>query len=270
MDEFSCKYGTICYLLTGARTGGAALVFLHGLGSSHHQFDAVAKKLPIDRLVLMIDFPCHGDNAPKADTQQNFSYFTSLVIELCDHLGVEHAVFIGISMGGAVALRCAAMRPDLAISLMIIRPAWLAAAAPDHLALIDRCAEWLTFMGMDDAIRALEHDADYIEMRDDVALSAASVRAVFDRDHAVAHAPVLSALFHSTPFENVSAIRAIKTPTIVVGTHADSFHPIAVAKATTNALPNAELHILPPRYLNPDEHQAALIELITEKVGVAV
>jgi len=92
------------------------------------------------------------------------------------------------------------------------------------------------------------------------------VRAVFGRPHASSHAFVLSAMFGDRPFQSLNQLRNLNVPAIVVGSHADSLHPVSIAKATANALPNAELKILPPRYLQPEEHHTALSQLINEKM----
>ncbi|EAR51916.1 hypothetical protein OG2516_16484 [Oceanicola granulosus HTCC2516] len=245
------------------------MVLLHGLGASSAQFEFLLPGLADRHSVLMVDCPGHGGNLAEPSAPIGFAPFTELVLQLCAHLGIRDARFAGISMGSALALACAARQPELVRALVLIRPSWLAAPAPDHLALIDRCGRWLTEADPAAAQRQLEADPDYIEMRDEVPLAAASVRALFARPHAAAHAPVLSAMFHSAPFDAIRALRAIRTPAIVVGTHADSLHPVPIANATANALPDAELVILPPRYLQPDKHRAALAQLLLNPTGVA-
>ena len=39
----------------------------------------------------------------------------------------------GISMGAAIALRIAALRPDLVSALVLARPAWLDANGPENI-----------------------------------------------------------------------------------------------------------------------------------------
>lgn len=223
-----------------------------------------------DVSVLLIDLPGHGENLATPNNPISFEIFCKLILSLVDDLQLESIDFAGISMGSALALMCAARRPDLVRQLVVVRPSWLVSAAPEHLSLIDRCGQWLSTFPVPVAVEHLEADPFYIEMSDDVPLAAASVRGVFDRDHAKAHAPVLSAMFHNVPFHSLNELRSIKTPSVVVGTHADSLHPLAISNATANALSNAELQILPPRYLQPEKHHSALNELILGKIGVSV
>ena len=241
---------------------------LHGLGASHSQFKFLVDTADEDTAILLVDFPGHGANYLSPKKLISFENYCSLIVGLCDELQLKGVDFVGISMGSALALMCAAQRPDLARKLVVIRPSWLASSAPEHLSLVNRCGVWLSSTPQNSAIANLEADPDYVEIVEDVPLAAVSVRCVLERDHAEEHAPALSAMFNSTPFKSLNEVRAIRTPTIVVGTHADSLHPIAIANATANALPNAVMRVLPPRYLQPDKHKAALSALILEKTGV--
>lgn len=268
LNAFDCEYGRLDYDFRRASGAGHALVLLHGLGSSHKQFDFLVDAVDECTPILLIDLPGHGANSLTSKHPISFENFCNSILNLCDKLRLESADFAGVSMGSALALMCAARRPKLVRHLVVIRPSWLVSSAPEHLSLVDRCGQWLLSGTYGSALAQLEADPDYIEMREDVPLAAASIRGVFDRDHALAHAPVLSGMFNSSPFGSLNELRAIKTPTVVVGTHADSLHPVAVANATANALPDAEMQILPPRYLQPEKHQAALSALILEKTGV--
>lgn len=266
---FHCEYGKLNYAFHRNCDVDGTLVLLHGLGASHAQFSSLISATKSTASVLAIDMPGHGENIMVDSDQVSFDSFCHLILCLCDDVGITSAVFAGISMGSALALACAAHQADLVRQLVVVRPSWLVSAAPDHLSLIDRCGQWLSEGSVAAALTQLEADPAYGAMRDDVPLAAASVRGLFERDHAKAHAPVLSRMFHSSPFKSLADLRSINVPATVVGTHVDSLHPMAVANAVTNALPNAELQILPPRYLQPENHQAALNDLILKKLGVA-
>jgi pimeloyl-ACP methyl ester carboxylesterase len=63
------------------------------------------------------------------------------VIELCEQLGVERAVFVGVSMGGQVALEIAVARPELVSALVLA-----GASLPEH--------EWSA------PVRAVQHEEE--------------------------------------------------------------------------------------------------------------
>ena len=253
----------------GGALAADTYVFLHGLGASHEQFDFVHKSAPQSACLLMVDLPYHGENTAAPEAGLSFDDFAELVLALCDHLNIKHARFVGVSMGGGLALMCALRRPELVEHLVIIRPSWLASACPPHLALIERCGAWLDQYDPAEALAQLERDTAYQELLQDVPLAAASVQGVFLRPHATAHAPVLGAMFNDCPFASLNELRAVQVPATVIGTHADSLHPVSIANATANALPNGTLKILPPRYLRPKDHANALADTIFDRTGAA-
>lgn len=267
LDLFHCFFGALSYKYMPRDPSIGTLVLLHGLGASHQQFDMIATQTSSSASVLLIDLPGHGENVVPPGCDISFENYCDLILSLFDELQLNQVDIVGISMGSALAMKCANRRPELVRQLILVRPSWLASGAPEHLSLIDRCGQWLASLPTEQALECLEADPFYVEMRDDVPLAAQSVRGVFDRPHARAHAPVLSAMFHDAPFATFNDVRTIAAPAIVIGTHADSLHPVAITNATANALPNAELRILPPRYLQPEKHQAALNELILGTIG---
>lgn len=219
--------------------------------------------------MLMVDLPNHGENTAESEARLNFNDFANLMLALCDHLGIGQARFVGVSMGAALALMCALRRPELVQHLVVVRPSWLASTRPPHLALIDRCGAWLRQYSPSEALERLIADAEYQELVQDVPLAATSVKGMFHRPHAVVHAAVLSAMFNDRPFASLTELRGVRVPATVVATHADSLHPVAIANATANALPKGTLKVLPPRYLRPEDHAAALVDTIFHKTGVA-
>jgi pimeloyl-ACP methyl ester carboxylesterase len=100
------------------RTGEPALC-LHGLeGSSRNWTDlmqAVAPRLACDA----VDLPGFGDSPPRPDGRYSIDALAQTVITLLD----RPVHLIGNSLGGAVAVRVAARRPDLVRSLTLISPA---------------------------------------------------------------------------------------------------------------------------------------------------
>lgn len=268
LDFFCCEYGGLGYAWCPNDDANRTVILLHGLGASHKQLETVARVASDTASVLLIDLPAHGHKLAMPGTTYSFDTFCNLILCLVDSLRLQSVNMVGISMGSALALMCAAKRPELVQHLIVVRPAWLASAAPEHLSLIDRCGQWLTALPVPEALARLHADPEYLEMCEDVPLAAASIKGVFERPYAKEHAPVLSAMYHSTPFHTLNELRAIKVPSVVIGSHADHLHPIGIANATAKALPNARLQILPPRYLQPEKHQAALSTLILDTIGV--
>jgi len=107
------------YAVAGA---GPALVLVHGLGGTIENWLALAPPLAAGHRVLVPDLPGHGRSAPLPEAR-DLDALAEAVLATVDAEHVRGAVWIGHSLGGAVALRAAALSPDA------VRGIVLAAAA---------------------------------------------------------------------------------------------------------------------------------------------
>jgi pimeloyl-ACP methyl ester carboxylesterase len=81
-----------------------AVVLLHGYSASVQWWDRVAAALP-GRRVVAIDLVGHGGSEAPSDVEQyGIDGQAEAVRRALDDLGVEHAVLVGHSMGGLVAI----------------------------------------------------------------------------------------------------------------------------------------------------------------------
>lgn len=98
------------------------LVLLHGGGQNAHTWDTVA--LALGRPLVAIDLPGHGHSGRRSD--RNYGPWTNAeaVAAVLDQLHSRWPgrglVVVGMSLGGATAIRLASMRPDLARRLVIV------------------------------------------------------------------------------------------------------------------------------------------------------
>lgn len=82
---------------------GAAVVLLHGSGSSLHCFDRVAKKLTGDFDVIRLDLPGFGLTGPRPDRDYRIETYVSLLKRFVDKVGVSQFILGGNSLGGNIA-----------------------------------------------------------------------------------------------------------------------------------------------------------------------
>jgi len=101
---------------------GSALVLVHGLGGTVENWRAIAPALAERHRVLIPDLPGHGHSAALPEAR-HLDAFADVVCALAEAEGIDRAVWVGHSLGGAVALRAAARRPET------VRGVVLAAAA---------------------------------------------------------------------------------------------------------------------------------------------
>ena len=128
--------------------GGARgdLVLLHGYLDLAHSFDAVIEALAGRGFhVVAPDFRGHGDTdrVPRGAYYHSLDYVADLDA-LADALGIARAHVIAHSMGGSVATRWAAARPERVASLALLEgvgpPAMPADVTPD------RTTAWLDWL----------------------------------------------------------------------------------------------------------------------------
>ena len=98
--------------------GGAPLVFANSLGTDLRLWDDVVRRLPKAYRIIRYDKRGHGlSQCPEAPYAMGT--LVSDAEALLDHLGVRHAVFIGLSIGGMIAQGLAVKRPDLLRAMVI-------------------------------------------------------------------------------------------------------------------------------------------------------
>ncbi|MCS0605021.1 alpha/beta hydrolase [Streptomyces sp. LP11] len=106
-----------------AREGLPPALYVHGLGGSSQNWSALMAGL--DGVVdgEAVDLPGFGDSPPPDDGDYSVTGHARAVIRHLDAAGRGPVHLFGNSLGGAVATRVAAVRPDLARTLTLVSPA---------------------------------------------------------------------------------------------------------------------------------------------------
>ncbi len=97
---------------------GPAVLFNHGFLMDHTMFDAQVDALRDSYRCVRWDERGFGDTRATG----TFTYWDSAddAVGLLDHLGIDRAVFVGMSQGGFLALRAALTHPDRVRALVLI------------------------------------------------------------------------------------------------------------------------------------------------------
>jgi pimeloyl-ACP methyl ester carboxylesterase len=111
------------------RGSGEPLVLIHGLGSSGADWALQVPALEKEFRIIIPDLPGSGHSAPLRQACSIGGLAASLWA-LCDHLGSPRINIVGFSLGGAVGLEMALMRPDAVRRLALINS--LATYRLDH------------------------------------------------------------------------------------------------------------------------------------------
>ncbi|MHB8452449.1 MAG: alpha/beta fold hydrolase [Mycobacteriales bacterium] len=114
--------GSLFVRESGAREGELA-VFVHGLGGSATNWTDLMALLGARVRGLAPDLPGFGYSDPAPDGNYTLAAHARAVIALIEACGSGPAHLFGNSLGGAVATRLAALRPDLVRTLTLVSPA---------------------------------------------------------------------------------------------------------------------------------------------------
>ncbi|PRY01989.1 alpha/beta fold hydrolase [Allonocardiopsis opalescens] len=103
--------------------GREPAVFVHGLGGSATNWTDLMAELGDVLAGAAPDLPGFGESPPPPDDDYSIDAHADVVAGLVEALGRGPVHLFGNSMGGAVATRVAAQRPELVRSLTLVTPA---------------------------------------------------------------------------------------------------------------------------------------------------
>ncbi|HJP93431.1 MAG TPA: alpha/beta hydrolase [Pyrinomonadaceae bacterium] len=98
-----------------------ALILIHGFASSTLVWSKVFLRLAQeDYRVIAVDMLGYGYSAKPKNGEYTIAGQAKLLMRLLDCLGIERAIFVGSSYGGAVAATCALDYPDRVEKLILV------------------------------------------------------------------------------------------------------------------------------------------------------
>ena len=241
------------------------VVIQHGLcGDARQTAEALPDALGFHRITL----ECRGHGASDAGDTFSIGIFTEDLAALIETLPAP-VVVGGISMGAAIATRLAITRPDLVRGLILVRPAWVAEAAPSNMAPNAEVGDLLAALPALPALPARAARAAFAASATaaTLALTApdnlASLMGFFAREPLAVTAALLTRISADGPGISEDDLRALTIPALVCSTAQDAIHPAALAAQLAQLIPNAELIELPRKGRDKPAHLAALHAAMT-------
>ena len=248
-----------------ARPDALPLLLQHGLCGSAQQ---TVEACPDDPALRLLTLECRGhggsDAGPLSDLSNlSIATFADDLIAWIAHLRLPPLVLGGISMGAAIATRVAVLRPDLVRGLVLVRPAWVSADAPENmrpnaevgalLAQHTAPAAQALFLQGTTAQRLARQAPDNL----------ASLQGFFTRAPQAVTAALLQRIAMDGPGITEAQLRAITVPVLVVGHGQDAIHPWEHARQLADGLPNARLVRITPKAVDKAACMADLHAAIT-------
>lgn len=224
------------YEITGE---GYPLVFIHGLGSSHRDWEEQIPVFSKDYKCITMDLRGHGWT-DKPDEQYSIPQFASDVAELLKALNVSDAYVVGLSLGSAVAFHLAISYPNLVRKLVITN---MSAAVP-YKTFSDKKTFFIRtlivkFLGMKKMGETIapklfvKQDAHNEKWRKKMA-------ARWAENDPKAY---LSSLYALENWNVMDELHEIKCPTLVIHSDEDYF-PLEHKKKYTSLIPKGEIIIV--------------------------
>ena len=93
---------------------------IHGSAANAHWFDYIARDLGKDYRVLSLDQRGHGDSEWAKDADYSYERYARDLAAVIESLDCDELILVGHSMGGMVALMCAAQTPVGIDKLVIV------------------------------------------------------------------------------------------------------------------------------------------------------
>ena len=206
------------------------VVLIHGAGGTHLHWPSDVRRLPGFR-VLALDLPGHGKSEGRG--QQSIQAYSNAVLEWMPAVGMHRAVFVGHSMGGAVALSLALDHGEHVLGLGLVGTGARLRVAPQ---LVESAASPTTFLSAIDSIISLSFSPQASERL----LELASQRMTETRP-SVLHGDFLAC----DAFDEMERIAQIQQPALVVCGVDDRMTPVRYAQFLADSIPNAALQTVP-------------------------
>jgi len=244
---------------------GPAFVLQHGLcGDAGQAAMAMPPSVPLRRVTL--ECRAHGSSPVGPVDALTLASFTDDVAALIEALGEGPVVLGGISMGAAIAMRLAVVRPDLVRALALIRPAWLDVPAPANLRANREVAGLLATHDAATARQLFEASDTAARLAVESPDNLVTLRGLFTREPLAATADLIARIASDGPDVTLRDIASITVPTLVVGTLADEIHPLSHAQRLADLIVDADYVEITPKGVDATAHwqqlQAAIADFV--------
>jgi 3-oxoadipate enol-lactonase/4-carboxymuconolactone decarboxylase len=249
--NFATLNGTNLHYRSDGDPQGAPLVLIHSLGTDLRLWDDLLPRLDPTLRLVRFDLRGHGLSADPAG-ELTLVDFSADLAALLDHLEIDKAIILGISIGGLIALDFA-LRNQARVSSLILA---------DTAARIGTPELWQTRM---EALRAhgMAHLADSILARWFAPDFAArfptqfqGLHTLFTRNSVAGYTAACAALRNA---DLRAEVPQIVVPALVLCGAQDAATPPDVVQELAGSLPNAGFAVLPGAGHTPPVEQPQIM-----------
>lgn len=206
------------------------VVLVHGAGGTHLYWPSEVRRTPGYR-VLAVDLPGHGKSAGRGF--QSIEAYVEALLGWMQAIPLHQAVFVGHSMGGAIALSMALDHGEHVSALGLLGSGARLRVHPEFL---QRTANDTTLQSAIAMIVAQSFSDQAPERLVELA-----TRRMAETRRTVLHGDFIAC----DVFDEMERLEEIDKPCIVITGEQDRLTPTRYAQYLADSLPNAELHVVP-------------------------
>lgn len=229
------------------------VILIHGAGGTHLFWPPEIRRLP-QASVYTLDLPGHGKSSRCG--LQSISAYAAALLEWIDALELNQAVFVGHSMGGAIALQFALENPTRVLGLGLLSTAARLRVNPDLLELTSTSTTYPTavekLVGWSFSPEAPERLQELAHNR------------MLETRATVLHGDLLAC----REFDVVPRLAQITQPALVLCGADDKMTPLRQSQLLTAELPQARLEVIEAAgHMVMLERPQAVAQVLTSFLG---
>lgn len=229
---------------------GRPMIFQHGLAAKAQQIFGLLDG--IGNRVISIDCPGHGKSILPDDVDVSFEYYTDVIIKQLNRLGIDQAIFGGLSMGSGIALQAALRYPDRVQALILHRPAWLEQGFPDNLMELKDATNYMRMENGKDEFAKTEA---FVKLKTELPAAADSVMGIFSEEQQSCLPKVIEQMVADSPISSLNQLAKLSMPCLILANDDDPLHPYELAKVIHKRISGSVLRKITSRYLEPVKHR---------------
>lgn len=255
--------------------GGAPIVLLHGFGTSSFVWRNLAPEIALaNRTAFAIDLFGHGESDRPFDADFGIAAQAELVDRALTALRLPKATVIGLDLGGAVALRLAASRPERVDRLLLVNPIALDEVPAGDIKTLQRNTARFAFRASRGILGAAPILGDLLRrsVADGSAMPdklVARYLAPYVGEEGLNHLLLLARSIDDEDMEDAD-LGSLPHPTLIVWGDQDPWVGPRFADRLADTIPGSRLVRLPGvGRLVPEEAPDSLLTLMLEFIGAA-
>jgi pimeloyl-ACP methyl ester carboxylesterase len=207
------------------------LVLIHGAGGMHLYWPPEIRRLR-GYCVYAIDLPGHG-KSETCDGQQTIGDYARYLLQWLESIQLRRAVFVGHSMGGAIALALAIHHPEYVVGLGLVGTG---ARLRVHPEVLKYAADLTTFYKAADLMVSCSFSPH---------APSRLVELASRRMEATRQSVFYGDLLACDGFDVMHRLGSVQQTTLVICGEDDQMTPVRYAQYLSSTIPHARLSIIP-------------------------